>query len=570
MVTSLIVLIVIVLVVLLALYFLQRHYSTTYEEQRRAREAMVGKHLEKRLQAISEMQLSGESHRQFVEIQKSYNDLVKGQLQDITDLLAGVPDLLKSWKLPTLSRDLHDSSDLIATTEEAVQAVEKGLNKIEQDAKTNRAAIDHLQATYRQMAADLDDNAFKYGPTDDRLKDDFGKIQADYRKFTQLTRDGDQDAAAELLKDVQKKTAELQKTMKRVPDLYKPLATEFQTQLKELRSGYQTLTNQHYNFQGGDLTPKIDQVASRVQRNTTSLTTLKLDEVDKENQAIAKAIDDLYATMQKEIDARPQIQKHQEKIGQFIQHAQTQQDELVKEIDRLSESYTFTKHELETSRQLTEQLRTLNEQYQADSAALKGQTAIESQVLDHLKEDDTNLRQIEIQQGKLNDSLAAMQEDEKKARHALANFSSELRATKRRVESLHLPGLPKRYMDSFYLVSDELSKLIKAIDQPRINMDDITKQLIIVQSDLESLQERTNDIRDSAELTERLLQYSNRLLADHPEIEKAQKDSQAEYAKYNYDAALEKIATALEDAEPGSYKRLENSYYATAKAEDQL
>lgn len=570
MVTALIVIIIIVLVVLLVLYFLQRHYSQEYAAQSHARDVLVDKGLASRLKAVSAMQLSGESHRQFTELQKAYDDSVKDQLDDISDLLGEAPALLRGWKLPTVAQNLHDCGDLINATSAAVQSIDKGLAKIEQDAKANRAAIDRLQSTYHHMAADLEDNSFKYGPTDDQLKSRFDKIQAKFRQFTKLTREGDQDAAAELLKEVKKDTADLEQVMKRVPDLYKPLATEFQAQVRELRSGYQTLSNQHYHFKGGDLTPQIDQVANRIQRNTTALTALKLDQVAKENQAIAKAIDGLYAVMQAEIDARPQVAKRMPVIEKFIGHAQHQQDELVREIDRLGTSYTFTKGELETSRQLTEQLRSLSEQFDQDQKAIAAQTAVESEVLAHLQEDDKNLKQIEAQQGKLNDSLATMQEDEQKARHALARFSAELRTTKRRVESLNLPGLPKKYMDSFYLVSDELNKLIKAIDEPRINMDDITKQLIIVQSDLESLQERTNDIHDSAELTERLLQYSNRLVEDHPEIEQAQQKSQSLYDKYQYDAALETIATALEDAEPGSYKRLENSYYRTAKEHDQI
>lgn len=570
MITALIVIIVIVLVVLLALYFLQRHYSQEYVAQSHARDELVDKNLASRLKAVSTMQLSGESHRQFEALQKTYNDSVKDQLEDVSDLLDEVPALIKGWKLPTVSQNLHDCDDLLNAISAAVKQVDTGLTKIEQDAKANRAAIDHLQTTYHQMAADLYDNAFKYGPTDDQLKSRFDKLQDKFKHFTQLTRDGDQDAAAELLKEVRKDTTDLQAVMKRVPDLYKPLATEYQTQVKELRSGYQTLTNQHYHFKGGDLTPQIDAVANRIQRNTTALTALKLDQVEKENAAIAKTIDGLYATMQAEIDARPRVAKQMPVIEKFIDHAEHQQEELVREIDRLSDSYTFTKHELETSRQLTEQLRSIHEQFDQDQKTMAAQSAIESEVLARLQEDDKNLKQIETQQGSLNDSLAAMQEDEQKARHALAKFSSELRATKRRVESLNLPGLPKKYLDSFYLVSDELNKLIKAIDQPRINMDDITKQLIIVQSDLESLQERTNDIHDSAELTERLLQYSNRLVEQHPEIEKAQQKSQELYQKYQYDAALENIATALEDAEPGSYKRLENSYYQTAKEHDQI
>ena len=91
-------------------------------------------------------------------------------------------------------------------------------------------------------------------------------------------------------------------------------------------------------------------------------------------------------------------------------------------------------------------------------------------------------------------------------------------------------------------------------------MDEVTKQLIIVESDLETLGEKTNDIRDSVELTERLQQYANRF-SDDPKIAAAAAKSQEEFNKFNYTTSLETIATALEEAEPGSYKRIEDSYY---------
>lgn len=45
-------------------------------------------------------------------------------------------------------------------------------------------------------------------------------------------------------------------------------------------------------------------------------------------------------------------------------------------------------------------------------------------------------------------------------------------------------------MDYFFLVSDEIGKLADAISQVKIDMEDITKQLLIVQDDLETLQEK--------------------------------------------------------------------------------
>ena len=96
-------------------------------------------------------------------------------------------------------------------------------------------------------------------------------------------------------------------------------------------------------------------------------------------------------------------------------------------------------------------------------------------------------------------------------------------------------------------------------------MEDITKQLLIVQDDLETLQEKTDDLRDSAELTERLIQYANRLSIDHEEINDAIAQAQNEFNRHNYPGSLEILEKAVEKVEPGSYKRMEQRYYTELK-----
>ena len=175
------------------------------------------------------------------------------------------------------------------------------------------------------------------------------------------------------------------------------------------------------------------------------------------------------------------------------------------------------------------------------------------------------LTAIEEQQQQINDSVADLQSDETRAKKTLQKFSVEIRTIKRRVESLNLPGIPKDYLDYFFWVSYEIGKLADAINQVKIDMEDITKQLLIVQDDLTTLQEKTDDLRDSAELTERLIQYANRLSIDHEEINDAIAQAQNEFNRYNYPGSLEILEKAVEKVEPGSYKQMEQRYYAELK-----
>ena len=172
------------------------------------------------------------------------------------------------------------------------------------------------------------------------------------------------------------------------------------------------------------------------------------------------------------------------------------------------------------------------------------------------------LTKIEEQQKALNESVQGMQKGEQEAQKSLQGFEFELRNIKRQVEKLNLPGLNQKYLDTFFMVSDELKALDEALNQTKINLDEITKALITTQADLDHLKEATNDMIDSALLAEQMIQYANRYRHSHADVAAASEQAFQKFEKdYDYKGALETIATVLEQIEPGSYKKVEDSYY---------
>ena len=75
------------------------------------------------------------------------------------------------------------------------------------------------------------------------------------------------------------------------------------------------------------------------------------------------------------------------------------------------------------------------------------------------------------------------------------------------------------------------------------------------------MHEKTDSIRDSATLTERVIQYAQRLSMQHPELDDAINRSQQLFSEFEYSRALETIGAAVEDIEPGVFKQIEDSYY---------
>lgn len=556
----LIVLLIVILLALGGIVWYQHRILTQLKAIQDAQRRLVDKKLDEQLKEVAQLQLTGDTKKNFDQLNDEYNKKIVPQLKAIAASQQDLVQAARTTKLLTIKAPLTDLQAELAKTTAEQKKVEQSLNHLRQQSQSQQRAVEQIKTRYREFHQQLNEKSFAYGASAEKLNNELADLEKQYDRFVELTKQGDSDAAQEILTDLQAGNEQLAQELKTVPELYRPLVTEFPDQLTELASGYATLTKQHYHFTEPKLDEQIKQLQAKLTATTQQLRDLHLDVVKQANKDLAEAIDHLYAVMQKELDARREAVHLVRIMADFTQHAQDQNNELMAELDRLSLSYTLNNNEFEKTRELNEQIKTIVKQYNEDQQAIKNNQAVYSQILERQKENRQSLIDIEKEQGKINDEVAKLQTDEQRAKQMLQRYSVQIRTIRRQVEQMNLPGISQDYMDYFFGVSDEIKKLADELHEYKVNMDNVTKQLLMVETDLERLQDKTNDLRDSAELTERLQQYANRF-ADNEKVVKAAQKSQELYNQYNYAGSLETIATALEEVEPGSYKRIEDSYY---------
>ncbi|MCC4434950.1 septation ring formation regulator EzrA [Limosilactobacillus reuteri] len=551
---------IIVVAILACVYFYQRRAVKQINDLMESEKKLADQKVDQQIKNVEELQLIGDAKKQFETIKNKYEKQVRPA---ITAFNKRAPQLLadsRTSKLLTINTQIRDLQADLAKLTTTLQQIQKDLQHLRQQQHTHKQAVEQIKNKYRQFHRQLNEKSFEYGDSEKQLNSRLNELEDQFAQFTDLTNKGDIEAAQEILSNLQSENDKFEQDLKKIPQLYKPIATEFPEQLSELKSGYETLVKQNFHFTEKNIDKQIEQLQAKLNQTIDQLNNLQLDVVEQSNKDLSDQIDYLYGVMQKEIDAKNEAVHLIEVMKDFTKHAQRQNDELSVELDRLSLNYTLTNHEQETVRELGEQIKAIIKQYRDDAEAVANKTAVYSQVLDRQKSNQKNLTEIEKSQEKLNDEVAKLQTDEQRARQMLQKYSTQIRTIHRQVEQLNLPGLPKDYLDYFFGVSDEIKKLADELNEYKINMDEITKQLIIVESDLDTLNDKTDILRDSAELTERFQQYANRF-SDNEKIAAAAKKSQELFKQFNYTASLEAIATVLEEIEPGSYKRIEDTYY---------
>ena len=568
MVIFLISLIIIALVIYLGVYLFKRHKAKQIEVYQAKVNEITENSLEKELAEISKLNLSGDSLTEFEKVDKDYREIVNRKLPEISELLNDLRELNQHYQFGRTNHELKDVDEKLSGTAAQFEKIKEELKNIRKVTEEHQKAVEELSEKYKDLRKTLLAKSFSFGPSSDRLEEQLGELEQQFNDYTKLMESGDYVKSAKPLSDLQDATAEMEEKVEKIPPIFKNLKSVFPDQLKELNSAVDQLLKEKYVFHE-DLKKKLADIQKMVDKNFENLKKVDLKNATKLDEKLTTEIDKVYGEIDQEYRARKVVEKNYNYYQDFVEHAERQEHELLIDLDRLSQNYELTHNEFEDAHDLQVQIQAIRKDFD-NFTKQRSEGVIYSDELKRQKDNIDKLTKIEKKQKEINDGVSNLWKEEKEAQKAVQGFDLEIHRMRRDVEKLNLPGLSREYTDYFFKVSDEIENLDDALGQIQINMDEITKALINTQSDLDVLGDKTKEIIDCATLSEEFLQYANRYRTRYPEVEEAyKKASQLFNKEYNYVDALDTISNAVEEVEPGAYKRITDDYESREQAQRQ-
>lgn len=568
MVIFLISLIIIALVIYLGVYLFKRHKAKQIEVYQAKVNEITENSLEKELAEISKLNLSGDSLTEFEKVDKDYREIVNRKLPEISELLNDLRELNQHYQFGRTNHELKDVDEKLSGTAAQFEKIKEELKNIRKVTEEHQKAVEELSEKYKDLRKTLLAKSFSFGPSSDKLEEQLGELEQQFNDYTKLMESGDYVKSAKPLSDLQDATAEMEEKVEKIPPIFKNLKSVFPDQLKELNSAVDQLLKEKYVFHE-DLKKKLADIQKMVDKNFENLKKVDLKNATKLDEKLTTEIDKVYDEIDQEYRARKVVEKNYNYYQDFVEHAERQEHELLIDLDRLSQNYELTHNEFEDAHDLQVQIQAIRKDFD-NFTKQRSEGVIYSDELKRQKDNIDKLTKIEKKQKEINDGVSNLWKEEKEAQKAVQGFDLEIHRMRRDVEKLNLPGLSREYTDYFFKVSDEIENLDDALGQIQINMDEITKALINTQSDLDVLGDKTKEIIDCATLSEEFLQYANRYRTRYPEVEEAyKKASQLFNKEYNYVDALDTISNAVEEVEPGAYKRITDDYESREQAKRQ-
>lgn len=556
--------VILIIVVVASMLLINRKQLREVEVIDAALNEIEEMHLEEDIKLLNKMDLAGESLTTLNTWRKSYKEASTKKLPRVQKLVEEAANENATYKLFKARKKIKEAQQIIKPALEDARNTKAVFTELLESNKENQIQYDALIKVYRELRKDVLANSFEYGAAIDQIEDQLASMESDFEEAKNLSSQGDHVEAKRVLSKIRMFLAALQKQLPKIKEGYHQLEVVFQDQLKELSNVYKKMISEKYYITKVDVLSRIKDIHDQIDSARKLLSELKVDELANENKKISSEIDGLYDVLAKEYKARPFVEKNQSKMLALISHQQTASKKLVEKLQHIDESYELTHGELEKSKELEKEVNNMNRQYTVDTQNIADGKGVYSAIQDSWLEMLDRLREIDAEQVKMSTDVDGLYDSENVANDSIKHFRQEVSLVYRRLERRSLPGNPDSFIQMYTLVVNEIGHVSDELSQVRINMEKISNELIQISDDVERLKREADDIINSANLVELTMQYSNKY-ADKDSIKQAQKKAMQLYDEYNYKEALDTIATAIEKAEPGSYQRLENTYYSEQK-----
>ena len=542
-------------------HYLSQKQSKVIEELGVKKQKLMTVPIADILFTLKNLNLTGQTKRTYETWQATWQTITRFRFPEIEAALVSAEQYTQRLNFVKGSQISNQASQLIEETKAEVDKIYTALQKLLDSEKKNREELEVLQERYASMRKDLLAHSFSFGEALESLEKRLSYLELDFTKFNTLTNEGDHLEAKEVLGRIEAEMQDFEQIVEEVPKYLKEIEEEYEDQVADLKEGYQKMVEEHYQFPKISIPTEIQKIEEIITVAREHIKATELEDARQQLDKVAREIDQLYAVMETEIEAKAFVQRNRAQVERKLNQVLQSNRYVNIEVDRVSQNFVLSNNEFNRVQDFAKQLEKEQEAVAYYSKALQNQQVPYSIVKEHYEIVLNTLKEIDENQLSLVNTLTDLSQQEKSIRDGLDVFELDLRNMKRTIEKYHLPGLPKEYLELFFATSSRIEQLSQLMNRVKLDMTEITGLNQTIEDDVEKLDIMTEEIVDHAQLTEFMIQHANRYRLDHPEIDTAIQQALEQFNHfYRYEESLAIIEKALNQVDPGSAQRVRDNY----------
>lgn len=550
-----IVIVLLVFVVVVIVYRKKHHNEISRLEQKRLDVEM--KPVLEELSKVKQLNMNGQAEEMFERWRNKWTELIDVDLKNAGEALLKIEDSVDKFQFKNATAQEQEIEQIIDRVDGETELILTELNELIESEENSRVEIEKLKLDYRTARKTLLAHQYSFGAAGEPLEKKLEVFPGQFEEYDVLISQGNYLQAKDIVNELDRIGKEIFQLISEIPNLLTEIQHKIPNDVKDIRNGFNEMQEQSFFLLHLEIPEKLESIEQILPPLKEEVINLKTENVSSQIESIKREIDGLYDALEGEAIAKLYVDENFDKMGERLDEVSGFIDYIKSEADKVQLSYHLTDVEIA----LPINARSAMNSYQQRYDLLAIEVTEEQSAYSSLKEELEDLKKlvdVQFEQAQMySNKLVDLRVHENDGRAELSKLEARQRELKRKVQKANIPGVPDEITARLHESELQLQTIREELLEIPINVGviaaGIEKSDILISEAEEVIQEMINNVQ----LIELLIQYGNRYRMAKPGMDEKLTEAEKAFRDLRFNRALEVAAIAVDSAEPGSLKKME-------------
>lgn len=553
--------IIIAVIILLAAitvgFLFRKRHSAEIERLEQLKLQIQNKPILEELTKVKQLNMNGQTEEMFERWRNIWTEVMDVHIPKIDASLFDAEDAIDRFKFGKASSIEKDIETRIENVDQQMNDILIELEELIGSEEKNRSEMDLMKDQYRQARKNLLAHQHSYGAAAGPLEKKLESFTPLFNEYDELTEQGNYLEAREIVMNLAVQGEYVFSLIDDIPPLLTDVQSKIPSYINELRNGQREMESQSYYLNHLELTGQLNAMEDELVVLKQNIAELNIVEAKEETELMKDKIDSFYELLEKEVKAKHYVDQYKVETGRQLEVVSRETAAMAEECAIVQQSYKIPESEASIPVACLNKLEELQRRFDLlESRTGEAQSAYSSleEELAYIREE---LTKIDVAQNDFSNSLRSLRIDENAARRKLEDLKRQLQETDRMLHKANMPGIPEEMDVRLEEAEEHLFVAMQGLQEVPLNMKLVDNYLLKAEKCIDEVDEKATEMVENVQLIERIIQYGNRYRKTNPQMNAKLMEAEESFRQLRYTKALEEAATAVENFEPGSMKRIE-------------
>ena len=557
MMKYIIIAVIILLAAIIVGFLFRKKHSSEIERLEQLKLQIQNKPILEELTKVKQLNMNGQTEEMFERWRNIWTEVMDVHIPKIDASLFDAEDAIDRFKFGKASSIEKDIEVRIENVDQQMNDILIELEELIGSEEKNRSEMDLMKDQYRQARKNLLAHQHSYGAAAGPLEKKLESFTPLFAEYDKLTEQGNYLEAREIVMNLAAEGEYVFSLIDDIPPLLTDVQSKIPSYINELRNGQREMESQSYYLNHLELTGQLNEMEEELAVLKQNIAELNIAEAKENAELMKDKIDSFYEMLEKEVKAKHYVDQYKTETGRQLEVVSRETNAMAEECAIVQQSYKIPESEAAIPVACLNKLEELQDRFDLlESRTGEAQSAYSSleEELIYIREE---LTKIDVTQNDFSNSLRSLRIDENEARKKLEDLKRQLQETDRMLHKANMPGIPEEMDVRLEEAEEHLFVAMQGLQEVPLNMKLVDNYLLKAEKCIEEVNEKASEMVENVQLIERIIQYGNRYRKTNPQMNAKLMEAEESFRQLRYTKALEEAATAVENFEPGSMKRIE-------------